>query len=129
LSGLTNVIGRILLYTVIAALGVFVLTSTFALEHGGGFTSARPPVSVHDLRLLPEAYRGKTVSTEGTLDYSPDLKQYAVVDSDQQAVVVTDYDESVLDGMVGRTVIVTGKFDVDPDVGVFITIDSIGLAE
>jgi hypothetical protein len=117
------------LYTVIAALGVFVLTSTFALEHGGGYTSSRPAVSVHDLRLLPEAYRGKTVTTEGTLHYSTDLKQYEVVDADQQAVVVTDYDETVLDGMVGRTVIVTGTFDVDPHRGIYIAIDSIGFAE
>jgi hypothetical protein len=121
------VIGRIALYLIIAALGIFVLTSTFALEHGGGYTSSRPPVSVHDLRLLPENYRGKTVTTEGTLHYSPDLDQYEVVDADQQAVVVTGYDEGALGRMVNQTVIVTGKFDIDDEHGIFIDVDSIGL--
>ena len=32
-------IGRIVLYVVIAALGIFVLAASFALEHGGGYTS------------------------------------------------------------------------------------------
>jgi hypothetical protein len=128
LSELTNVIGRILLYTIIALLGVFVLGSTFALEHGGGYTSARPAISVHDLRLLPESYKGKTVTTEGDLHYSPDLGQYEVVDADQQAVVVLGYEETALQGMVGKTVIVTGRFDFDEEHGIFIDIDSIGIA-
>ncbi len=121
-------IGRILLYAIIAVLGVFVLTSTFALEHGGGYTSIRPPVSVHDLRLLPDSYKGKTVTTEGNLHYSPDLEQYEVVDADQQAVVVLGYEETALQGMVGKTVIVTGRFDIDDEHGIFIDIDSIGIA-
>ena len=129
MTGLTNVIGRILLYTIIALLGVFVLGSTFALEHGGGYTSTRPPVSVHDLRLLPEPYKGKTVTTEGILRYSPDIEQYAVVDADQQSVVVLGYDETALQGMVDRTVIVTGRFDIDEEHGIYIDIDSIGVAE
>ena len=129
MTGLTNVIGRILLYTIIALLGVFVLGSTFALEHGGGYTSSRPPVSVHDLRLLPETYKGKTVTTEGTLRYSPELEQYSVVDADQQSVVVVGYDETILQGIVDKTVIVTGRFDIDAETGVFIDIDSIGQTE
>lgn len=129
MTGLTNVIGRILLYTIIALLGVFVLGSTFALEHGGGYTSTRPPISVHDLRLLPETYKGKTVTTEGILRYSPDLERYDVVDADQQSVVVLDYDETALQGMVDRTVIVTGRFDIDEEHGIYIDIESIGVAE
>ncbi len=122
-------IGRFILYTVIAVLGVFVLTASFALEHGGGYTSAQPPVSVHDLRLLPETYRGQTITTEGTLHYSPELDQYEVVDSDNQAVVLLGYDETALQAMLDRTVIVTGRFDADPEHGIFIDVDSIGFAE
>ncbi len=122
-------IGRILLYTIIALLGLFVLGSTFALEHGGGYTSSRPPISVHDLRLLPESYKGKTVTTEGILRYSPDLERYAVVDADQQSVVVLDYNETALQGMVDKTVTVTGRFDIDEEHGIYIDIDSIGIAE
>ena len=122
-------IGRIFLYTIIALLGVFVLTSTFALEHGGGFTSARPPISIHDLRLLPESYRDHTVTTEGTLHYSADLDQYQVVDADQQAVVLLGYNESLLRTMLGKTVTVTGRFDVNEEAGVYIDVESIGITQ
>ena len=121
-------IGRILLYTIIALLGVFVLGSTFALEHGGGYTSSRPPVSVHYLRLLPESYKGRTVTTEGVLHYTPDLDQYEVVDVDRQAVVDLGYEGTALQGMVDDTVIVTGRFDIDEEHGIFIDIDTISLA-
>ena len=122
-------VGRLVLYVVIAVLGVFVLTVSFALEHGGGYTSARPPVTVHDLRLLPETYRGQTLTTEGTLRYSPELDQWEVVDSDNQAVVVLGYDETALQAMQQRTVIVTGRFDLDQEHGIYIEVASIGLAE
>lgn len=122
-------IGRIILYAVIALLGVFVLTASFALEHGGGYTSSRPPVSVHDLRLLPETYKGQTVTTEGTLRYSPDLDRYEVVDADDQVVVILGYDQVALQAMLDRVVVVTGRFDIDEEHGIFIEPDSIGFAE
>ena len=121
-------IGRMLLYTVIAGLGVFVLTASFALEHGGGYTSTRPPVTVHDLRLLPETYRGQTVTTEGTLRLSAEGK-YEVVDADDQSVTIVGYEELALQAMLDQTVIVTGRFDIDETVGVYIDADSIGFAE
>ncbi|HET8943734.1 MAG TPA: hypothetical protein VFO59_03055 [Dehalococcoidia bacterium] len=121
-------IGRIVLYTVIALLGVFVLTASFALEHGGGYTSTRPPVTVHDLRSLPESYVGQTVTTEGTLTLSAEGK-YQVVDASGQSVVVQGYEEAVLQGMLDRTVIVTGRFDIDAELGVYIDADTIGFAE
>ena len=121
-------IGRIILYLVIAALGVFVLTASFALEHGGGYTSTRPPVTVHDLRLLPETYRGQTVTTEGTLRLSAEAK-YEVVDADNQSVTIVGYEELALQAMLDQTVIVTGRFDIDETLGVYIDADSIGFAE
>ncbi|HET9476671.1 MAG TPA: hypothetical protein VFP63_04200 [Dehalococcoidia bacterium] len=122
-------VGRFVLYAVIAALGVFVLTASFALEHGGGYTSNRPPVPVHDLKLLPETYKGQTVTTEGTLRYLADQQRYEVVDSDGQAVAILGYDETALQAMLDRTVIVTGRFDIDGVQGVYIDADSIGFAE
>ena len=121
-------IGRMVLYTVIAGLGVFVLTASFALEHGGGYTSTRPPVPVHDLRLLPETYRGQTVTTEGTLRLSGEGK-YEVVDADNQSVTIVGYEELALQAMLDQTVIVTGRFDIDQTLGVYIDADSIGFAE
>jgi len=122
-------IGRFLLYTAIALLALFVLGSTFVLRHGGGYTSDRPPVTIHDLRLLPEAYRDKTVTTEGTLHFSPDLGQYEVVDSDNQAVVLQGYDEEELKNLVGETVTVTGRFGIGEETGIYIDVDFIGAAE
>lgn len=124
-----QILGRVLLYGVIALLALFVLGSTFLLDHGGGSTSANQPVAVHDLRLLPEAYRGHTVTTEGDLHFSPELNQFEVVDSEQQAVVVRGYDENRLQDMVGKTVIVTGRFEIDEDAGIYIEIDSIGVTD
>lgn len=122
-------IGRMVLYTVIAGLGVFVLTASFALEHGGGYTSTRPPVTVHDLRSLPESYVGQTVTTEGTLRYSAEQQKYEVVDADLQSVAIQGYEELALQAMLDRTVIVTGRFDIDETLGVYIDADSIGFAE
>lgn len=122
-------IGRVLLYTAIALLALFVLGSTFVLQHGGGYTSDRPPVTIHDLRILPEAYRDKTVTTEGTLHYSPDLDQYEVVDSDGQAVVLLGYEEEELQKLLGKTVTVTGRFGIKEGTGIYIDVDLIGAAE
>jgi hypothetical protein len=124
-----QILGRVLLYGVIALLAVFVLGSTFLLDHGGGSTSAHQPVSVHDLRLLPEAYRGHTVTTEGDLHFSPELNQFEVVDSERQAIAVRGYGQNRLQDMVGKTVIVTGRFEIDADAGIYIEIESIGVTQ
>lgn len=122
-------IGRILLYTIIAALGIFVLTSTFALEHGGEYKSAQPPVSVHDLLLQPEAYRGKTVTTEGILRHTSETQRYEVVDAESQAILVRWSNESTLNRLLGDTVVVIGRFEIDEEDGVYIDVHSMGLAE
>lgn len=122
-------IGRLLLYTAIALLALFVLGSTFVLRHGGGYTSDRPPVTIHDLRLLPEAYKDKTVTTEGTLHYSPDLDQYEIVDSDRQAVVLQGYEEGELQKLLEKTVTVTGRFGIARGIGIYIDVDFIGAPE
>jgi len=118
-------IARVITYLVIASLGLFVLATTFVLDHGGG--AATPAgvfghVTVHDLSLVPETYRGKTVVTEGTLGYSPDTTQHQVVDEDL-AVVILGYDALALRSLEGQRVSVTGRFDFDPGTGIFIDAD------
>ena len=118
-------IARIITYTVIALLAVFVLSTTFLLTNGG--SSAEPDdgvISVHDLSSNPEAHRGDTVTTEGTLNFSEDTQQYQVVDDDT-AVVVNGYDTEALVALNGQAVLVTGRFDFDADTGIYIDADTI----
>ena len=50
--------GRVLMYTVLALLAVFVLTSYFLLEHGGRRdTRTVQDVTVHDLTSPRATYR------------------------------------------------------------------------
>jgi hypothetical protein len=118
-------IARIITYTVIALLAVFVLSTTFLLDRGGG--KAEPDdgvISVHDLSTNPEAHRGETVTTEGTLNFSEETKQWQVVDNDT-AVVVNGYDTEALVSLDGQPVLVTGRFDVDGETGIYIDADVI----
>jgi hypothetical protein len=69
------------------------------------------------------------VTTEGTLHYSADLDQYEVVDADQQAVVLLGYNETLLRTMLGKTVTVTGRFDVNEAAGIYIDVESIGITQ
>jgi len=124
-------IARTITYLVLALLGLFVLATTFVLDHGGG--AATPPaasglVTVHDLSLLPETYRGKTIITLGTLGYSPDTAQHQVVD-EGLAVVILGYDALALRSLEGQRVSVTGRFDFDEGIGIFIDADIVKAAD
>jgi hypothetical protein len=118
-------IARIVTYIVIAALAAFVIFTTFFLDQGGG--KAEPTdgvVSVHNLSLDPDMYRGKTVTTEGTLNYSDATQQYQVVDADV-AVVINGYELATLHSLTGQPVLVTGRFDFDEGTGIFIEAETI----
>jgi hypothetical protein len=118
---------RAITYGVIALLGLFVLTTTFLIDKGGG--SARPAdtdarITVHDLSLEPEAHRGDTVTTEGDLLFSADIKQWQVVD-EGIAIVIVGYDDEAFRGLEGRRVSVTGRFDFDLGTGIFIDAEQV----
>jgi hypothetical protein len=113
---------RAITYLVIAGLGLFVLTTTFLVSKGGG--SANPNesgqvISVHDLSLDPPEYTGDTLTTVGQLMFSPDIKQYQVVD-EGIAIVVVGYEDEALRELDGQRVRVTGRFDFDIGTGIFI---------
>ena len=113
-------IARVITYTVIALLAVFVLATTFLLTNGG--SSAEPDdgvISVHDLSINPEKYRGETVTTTGTLNYSAETEQYQVID-DSIAIVVRDYNSEAQQSLSGQPVLVTGRFDFDAETGIYI---------
>jgi hypothetical protein len=122
---------RVITYIVIAGLGLFVLATTFLISKGGG--SANPAdgtqtVSIHDLSINPEAHRGNTVITEGDLVFSPDIKEYQVVDQGI-AIVVVGYEEEAFRSLDGRRVKVTGRFDFDLGTGIFIDADIVTVVE
>ena len=120
-------IARVVTYTIIALLAVFVLSTTFVLDHGGG--SATPEtgdgtVSIHDLSLEPERHEGDIVTTQGTLGFVDETKQYHLVD-EGSAVVITEYELEALHALKDQRVSVTGRFDIDPNTGIFIDADTI----
>ena len=113
--------GRLLMYTAIGLLAVFVGTATFLTEGGGGSTAAISQVSVHNLRSSPQTYLGQIVTTEGRLAFSDEHGLYQVVSEDNLAVVIREYKGSgELRRLDGKQVRVTGQFGVDPDLGIFI---------
>ena len=118
-------IARIITYAVLAALAVFVLSTTFLLDRGG--SSAQPDdgsISVHDLSINPEKHRGQNVTTQGILNYSVETKQYQVIDA-SIAIVVRDYDTEALQSLSGQQVLVTGRFNLDSDTGIYIDAQTI----
>ena len=121
-------IARLITYTVIGALGVFVLMTTFLIDEGGGSATPAGRVSVHDLSLAPETYRGETVITQGDLGFSPEIQQHQIVD-EGIAIVVLGYEEEALRSLEGRRVTVTGRFDFDAATGVFIDADTVNVVE
>jgi hypothetical protein len=120
------VIARVITYTVLAALSIFVLATSFLLDRGGSSATpdAEGTVSVHDLSTNPDAYRGETVTTLGTLGLSADTTQYQLVD-ETLAVVVNGYELDALQSLSGQRVSVTGRFDFADRTGIFIDADVI----
>jgi hypothetical protein len=81
-------------------------------------------ISVHDLSANPDAHRGETLTTFGTLNFSEQTQQYQLVDEDL-AVVVNGYELDALQSLNGQRVSVTGRFDFADGTGIFIDADVI----
>lgn len=110
--------GRLVLYSVIAALALFLLGTSLLLGHGGGSTAAATEVSVHDLLTMPERYRGRDVTTEGVL--KADLASGGYILTADGLRVVVHYDKPSLAALNDAAVRVTGRFDWERDTGVYI---------
>jgi len=115
--------GRFFMYATIGALAFFVLSATFVIESGGGFTAAVSPVSVHNLRTSPENYRGRHITTEGTLRFTQETARFALVDDENQAVVILKYDSEQLRALQDQKVSVAGRFGFDAELGIYIEAD------
>ena len=116
--------GRALMYTVLAALAIFVLGAAFVVEHGGG-TPAAAEVSVHDLSMDYQAHARQRVSTEGVLRRIQEPQEHFVVTADGLGIVVRGYSTGVLRTLDGRTVAVVGRFGFDQPNGVYIEAETV----
>ncbi len=112
--------GRALMYAVIAALAVFVLTAAFVLQRGGGSIEAAAEVSVHDLSAAPEAHAGQRISTEGVLRRVEKPEEHFLVTAEGLGIVVRGYGVEALRRLDGQTVKVDGRFGLDAATGVYI---------
>ena len=117
--------GRVLMYTVLAALTTFVLGAAFLLQHGGGAIEAAAAVSVHDLSVDYQLHVHQRVSTEGVLRRIEEPKEHFVITADGLGIVIRRYDLRELRRLEGRTVRVNGRAGFDEATGVFIDAESV----
>jgi hypothetical protein len=122
--------GRIAMYVAIVVLAIFVATSYFVFEHGGGSIAAPSDnaaatpdaeVTVHDLTLNSMQYEGQRVITEGTLTFSDEHDHYQVADNGNYAVVIRNFsNEAKLERLEGERVRVEGVFGQEAGTGTYI---------
>ncbi|MFQ5473692.1 MAG: hypothetical protein ACE5FA_12520 [Dehalococcoidia bacterium] len=115
-------IGRLLMYAVIAALGIFVLTATFLIDSGDRTTATVGEITVADLLLTPEKYEDKEISTRGLLTFDEESGQYSV--GDNQLQIRITYEPGGIDDFIDQDVRVIGRLDFDSE-GVFIDADRV----
>ncbi len=115
--------GRFFMYATIGALAFFVLSATFVIESGGGFTAAVSQVSVHNLRTSPQSFRDRQVTTQGTLRFAKETARFEIVDEENQAVLILKYDSDRLRELQNRKVSVAGRFGFDAELGIYIEAD------
>jgi len=113
------------MYTILAALAVFVLAAAFLVQHGGGGIAAATEVSVHDLSVGYQAYASQRVSTEGVLRRIQEPEEHFVVTADGLAIVLRGYSPEALRALDGRTVAVVGRFGFDQPSGVYIEAENV----
>jgi hypothetical protein len=118
--------GRTLMYTALGALALLILSSTFVLEHGGGTLALEQEASLHDLTTNVDEWRGRSVSTTGTLYHNDALDQYQISDGDQNFPVVVRWNGG-MKLLVGKKVTVLGKFSDEAGIGPVIDARSVRL--
>ncbi len=117
--------GRLLMYTTLAALATVVLAAAFLLQRGGGSTQAAAEISVHDLSTDFQTHAGQRVSTEGVLRRIQEPEEHFLVTADGLGVVVRGYSADVLRALDGKTVAVVGRFAFDPPNGIYIQAETV----
>ncbi len=117
--------GRLIVYSLILVLAVFLLTTVFVLERGGDPSAAVVQVSVHDLSVAPQAHTQELVTTRGVLRLIQEPTEHFLITADGLGITVRGYDIRELRKVVEQEVTVTGRFGFDAVNGTYIEADSI----
>jgi type II secretory pathway pseudopilin PulG len=116
--------GRFLMYTVIAILAVFVLSSFTLLKHGSEGLSLVRTLTAHELTTLATAYEDAPVAVEGQLIYNDQLHAYEVTDDDANyPTPLKGLSDDVYAPLVGQRVHINGILRMNK--GIEIEVDSI----
>ena len=115
-------IGRVLMYGVIALLAIFVLAATFLIDSGDESIATVGEITVADLLLTPEKYEAQELRTRGLLTFDEEFEQYSVGGDELQIRIV--YEPGGIDDFIDQDVRVTGRLDFDSE-GVLIDADRV----
>ena len=118
--------GRTLMYTTIALLAIFVLSSYVLLKHGGEGLSQVKTLSIHELTAQASAYDGANVTVNGVVAYNNDLKTFELTAPDQNyPLPLSGLSDDQLAQFEGKTVTVAGKFVYESNKGTHIEVGSV----
>ncbi len=117
--------GRLIVYSLILILTVFLLTTVFVLRGGGDASAAAMRVSVHDLSTAPQAHAEERVATSGVLRLVQEPTEHFLITADGLGIIVRGYDIRELRKLVEQEVTVTGRFGFDAVDGTYIEADSV----
>lgn len=114
--------GRVIMYGIIAVLGVFVLAATLLIDGGGKSTATVTTVAVNQLLTSPEDFDDQEFATRGVLQYDEETGTYSIVESGVAVRIV--YELNDIGYLVDEEVRVTGRVAYD-DQGLYIDADRV----
>ena len=117
--------GRLIVYSLILILAVFLLTTVFVLKRGGDPSAAVMLVSVHDLSVAPQSHAQELVTTRGVLRFFGEPTAHYLITADGLGIIVRGYDIRELRKLAEQEVAVTGRFGFDAVDGTYIETDSV----
>jgi hypothetical protein len=122
-------VGRLLMYTTLTVLALFVAATYLILDHGGGTIAQVQDVTLHNLTASSASYDGQPVTTSGTLQVGDDGDWEISEDDANFPVEVRNFeDESLLQSLDGHRVKVHGIFGIESEGGVYINADTVHAA-
>lgn len=103
--------GRVLMYSAILVLAVFVVSTFTLLEHGNeglGLTRIYQP---HELPLTSPEFENAPISLEGTLEYKEELGRYVLTDpATRDGAPLAGLPDDEFEPLVGERVRVHGIY-------------------
>lgn len=121
--------GRFIVYSLILALSVFLISSAVVLRRGGGSSEAVMQVSVHDLISGTERFIDQRVTTFGVLQRMEAPEEHFVLEDSEFRIGIVGFEVSALRALEGQKVTVVGRFDVEEGIGRRIEVEAITLVE